>query len=223
MADDNYELEDWEKPEDEDENPWNMLDSILDALPAFTSDDIRVRSRTITKLAKLKLFLKFFATGMTLIAAAKAAGYTDLTQVYKEQNTNPKFRDALQAAYIMRGDILEDIAFTRATVGWQEKTVRQGDNGTEITTKNRISERMLAMLLKGAKPDKYAERSQHDININAKVGIAIITAAPQQTAAEWEKDALAMHAGQKVLTLSPEKVIDVSVDKVQSSIPIKRE
>lgn len=223
MSEINYDP--WEVPEEEENeetaDPWKLLDTVLDSLPAFTGEDIRIRSRTITKLNKLKLLLKLFVSGKGLIEAAQAVGYKDLTMVYKERDANPKFAEALRMAHEIRGDFWEGVAEERAK-GFTEKTITQGPNGVEIKTKNRYDSSILKMLLKGAKPDKYAERNQTTVDVNHKVGIAIITATPNLSMEEWAKMSKATHAAQKMITLEPENIVDVSKDRVQN-VPISRE
>jgi hypothetical protein len=100
---------------------------------------------------------------------------------------DPAYKAAFEAAHQIAIAVLEDEAIRRAVEGVEEPVVYKGEfsflpkvdeNGVVILdeegrpirgkplTVRKYSDQLLQFLLRGAKPEKYRERFQHDGSIN---------------------------------------------------------
>lgn len=78
---------------------------------------------------------------------------------YQWKEDDPEFRELLPVAEAMAADHLEAEAFRRAYEGVEEPVgFYKGEPSAYV---QRYSDTLMIFLLKGAKPDKYAERHQH--------------------------------------------------------------
>lgn len=69
----------------------------------------------------------------------------------------PQYAEAFARAQIVAADFLESVAVKRATVGWQEPVFYQGKL---CGTVRRFDGGLTQFLLRGAKPEKYRDRSE---------------------------------------------------------------
>ncbi len=81
--------------------------------------------------------------------------------VYEWRGEEESFAEDWQKALEIGADLLEDEAVRRAKDGVEEP-VYQG--GKLVGHVQKYSDTLLIFLLKGAKPEKYRERSQHELS-----------------------------------------------------------
>ena len=102
------------------------------------------------KSAHQRAFLKAFEESGCIRRAAKAAGIT--RGAHYKWLDDDAYKSAFKEAQLSAGDYLESVAVVRATKGWLEPVFYQGQVCAHI---RRYSDSLLAMLLRGAKPEKY--------------------------------------------------------------------
>ena len=85
---------------------------------------------------------------------------------YNWMNHDPKYPEQFERAYASFCDRLEGEASRRAMLGYDEP-VFQG--GAQVGTKKRYSDSLLIFLLKGSRPDKYADRSIVTGNVTGEI------------------------------------------------------
>lgn len=88
--------------------------------------------------------------------SAKAAGVNRMA-VYRRRNQDPEFAKLFEEARRTGADGLEDEALRRAAEGYEEPVFYQG---VQTDTVRKYSDNLMALLLKGAKPEKYRERME---------------------------------------------------------------
>jgi hypothetical protein len=113
-----------------------------------------------TTQPKKRAFLAAYAKSGNISAACRAAEIERRTY-YLWTEHDAEFAAAAKMAYAEAGDYLEMVALERATVGhttvkevWEEGVLVK----REVTTG--VSDTMLAMMLNGAKPEKYKQRAE---------------------------------------------------------------
>jgi len=112
-------------------------------------------------------FLEVLRTGLSVTAAAEAAG-VDRTTVYNWRGKDEKFAQRWDAAVEAGTDKIEDEAYRRAVEGII--TTRYTKNGDEYTTIN-YSDRLLEILLKSRRPERYRER--YDVETTGETKIVV--------------------------------------------------
>lgn len=108
-----------------------------------------------------------------------------------------KFRERLVLASEEAADRLEEAARERAVEGWEEPVYQRGEL---VGSVRKYSDSLLAMLLKGAKPQKYRD----------VVGVQNETAAERRDALNKEMARLSL--------LAPEPVVEAEVVK-EAALP----
>lgn len=128
---------------------------------------------------KKRAFLAAFGKLGNMTAAAE--GLVDRSTVYDWIESDPKFAEAFRLAKEEAGDRLEEEARRRAHDGWLEPVFSKGvrawdgvdEDGNVVHPESeravrvvpalmrKYSDRLLEILLKGAKPEKYRERFEH--------------------------------------------------------------
>jgi len=177
---------------------------MTDALAVINQDhfDVLVLAGTLSEKRR-HIFLRLLAETANIALAAEAAGYKNTAAVRKVARDDPAFAAALEAAAEAAGDMLEAEAVRRGKQGIKKDVWYKGEIvGEEFV----YSDSLLAMLLKAAKPEKYAERSKVDSTTNIKVGIAVIPMAARSVE-EWERQSIGVHENQVRLP-PPEPVIE---------------
>lgn len=106
---------------------------------------------------KQKNFLKAFAAGANVTKACRFARVGRRT-LYTWLEQHPRFKAMYDEALEMASDELEEEARRRAVDG-TDKPVYQG--GQLVGHIREYSDTLLALLLKGTKPDKYRERREY--------------------------------------------------------------
>ena len=90
--------------------------------------------------------------------AAKDAGVNRRTAQRERQNSEA-FREAWEDALEEGLDYLEEEARRRAYEGTDEPVYYKGE---DVGTVRKYSDTLMIFLLKGGRPEKYAERSKHE-------------------------------------------------------------
>lgn len=112
-------------------------------------------------------FIDTLATTGNVTLSAKEAGISQWT-VYHDRRTDDAFRQVWARAMREAADLLEQIAFRRAT-GYKRTTEKYviGEGGervlVEVKVEDAVSDTVLLTLLRAAKPEKYREtvRMEH--------------------------------------------------------------
>jgi hypothetical protein len=102
------------------------------------------------KLAHQRAFLKAFEDSGCIRRAAKAAGIT--REAHYKWLRDDAYEAAFKESQRAAGDYLESEAVQRATKGWLEPILYQGQVCAHV---RRYSDGLLMMLLRAAMPEKY--------------------------------------------------------------------
>jgi AcrR family transcriptional regulator len=124
----------------------------------------REQARTVK--AKTR-FLREFAQSGNVLRSARAAG-VGRAVVYEWKEKDEYFLELYEAAHEDAIDRLEEEARRRAVDGWNEP-VYQG--GEKVGTIRKFSDAMLALLLKGKRPDTFRERHEHTGKDGGPIGV----------------------------------------------------
>lgn len=132
-------------------------------------------------------FLDALAVAGNVSEAARTAGVSRAF-VYEERARDAGLAAAWDDALDQAADVMEREALRRAVEGWEEPvfgSVGQGMGSGEIGTVRKYSDTLLIFLLKGARPEKYRERTdvQHGGTIGIK-GYVTKDASPDS----WDTD-----------------------------------
>jgi hypothetical protein len=157
------------------------------------------------------IFLRTLAETANLKVAAEAAGYRTTAAVNRLRKEDPSFDEAIAEAAYAAADMIEAEAVRRAVSGVKKAVYYKGEI---IDHEFVYSDSLLALLLKAAKPDKYAERSQSKVDIGVKVGVAVIPLAAKSLT-QWEKESIEVHERQKLLV---EPVIEGEFTEVPKTV-----
>ena len=104
------------------------------------------------------LFLEKLREHANVSRAAKDAGISRKT-VYKERDFSETFASEWDDALEEGLDYLEEEARRRAYEGVDEPVYYQGE---KVGTVRKYSDTLTIFLLKGGRPEKYAERNKHE-------------------------------------------------------------
>lgn len=115
------------------------------------------RSKATPK--RLGEFLELLATNGNVTISADATNL-DRRKLYRIRDENTDFASAWDAAMEQASDYLEAEARRRAVDGWEEPVFYQGEP-TGLVRK--FSDTLLIFLLKGARPEKFRDRSQTEL------------------------------------------------------------
>lgn len=141
------------------------------------------------------IFLRVMAETANLKLACQSAGYRNMAAINRALRDDIAFYDAFQEASQSAGDMIEAEAVRRAVQGVKKAVYFKGEI---IDYEFVYSDSLLALLLKAAKADKYADRSKSETNVNVRVGVAVLP-MKQKSVKEWEAQSGAVHAAQKAL------------------------
>lgn len=162
------------------------------------------------------IFLRVLAETANLKLACQSAGYRNMGAINRALETDPGFAEAFKEASRSAGDFIESEAVRRAVQGVKKAVYYKGEI---IDWEVIYSDALLQTLLKAAKPDKYADRSKHETNINVKVGVAVLPGVTK-SAKDWERNSALVHANQRALN-GPE-VVEGEFKEVDGPIVLKR-
>lgn len=148
--------------------------------------DSRAGSPRTSRVNRSHIFLKAYAETGSITRASQAA-QINRSMHYRRMEQDPAYKAAFQVAHEIAVAVLEDEAIRRAVEGVEEPVVYKGEftflpkvdeegvlvldaEGNPIKGKplviRKYSDQLLQFLLRGAKPEKYRERFQHDGTIN---------------------------------------------------------
>ena len=118
-----------------------------------------------------KQFLAAFRKCGNITAAAEKAGLSDRKQHYRWLKSDPRYAAEFAEAEAEAIDALELEARRCAQIGWDEP-VYQG--GKQVGSIRKYSDTLLIFLLKGARPERYRERHDHQHGITESLADLII-------------------------------------------------
>lgn len=108
-----------------------------------------------------------------IIAYACRIADIDRKTYYNWCEHDDAFAVGAKLAYAEAGDYLEEVALQRATIGTSVvKEIWEGDVLVRREVSQQVSDTMLAMMLNGAKPEKYKQR--HDIHHSGVPAVKIL-------------------------------------------------
>ena len=152
-------------------------DRLLDFLP-----DIPKGQKVDAQLRKHR-FIEVLATTGNVSYSANAAGWKSRNTAYSQKEKDPEFAKLWEEAIEISMDALEMEARKRA-LGWDEPIVNK--DGVVVGTRRVFSDKMMEILLKAHRPEKYREKFEHD----HKVGGGVIVMPAPMSEDEWEKQVL---------------------------------
>lgn len=157
------------------------------------------------------IFLRVLAETANTKLACQSAGFRNMGAVKRALNEDPGFAEAFREATDAAGEFIEAEAVRRAMQGCKKAVYFKGEIvGYEVI----YSDTLLALLLKAAKPDKFADRSKHSSDINIRVGVAVLPASSKNVG-EWERMSEGVHASQRALNGPP--CIDAEFKEVDAA------
>lgn len=125
------------------------------------------KAKAVSPHAAPHIWKPAFLTALALhgnkTLAAEHAG-VNRTAIYEARASDPEFAAAWEAAMDEAADRLEAEAWRRARVGVDEPVFGSGGKGVgtvQVGTVRRYSDTLLMFLTKGARPEKFRERFQH--------------------------------------------------------------
>lgn len=134
-------------------------------------------------LAERKVaFIEHLAQTSNVTLSAHLAGWVRRNTAYQHREKDPLFAELWQEAIDIATDELESAARSRA-IGWDEPIVNK--DGEVVGQRRVYSDKMMEMMLKAHRPDKY--RDKQDIDLNHKGGIILMPKPFSEE--EWEAQA----------------------------------
>lgn len=145
-------------------------------------------ARAAIALTKMRLFLNRFAVTGNVREAIYAAQTSNGT-LRRWRADFPWFDEMFHDALTEAADLLEQEARRRALSGYEDPVIYQGqmtmvvdpETGMEKPlTVRKYSDSLMALMLKGMKPDRYRDRQQveHTTADGAATGVLIVPATP---------------------------------------------
>lgn len=127
-------------------------------------------------------FLQVLAATGNVSAAARAAGLARW-RLYARRQKDPEFAAAWRDAEEEAVDLLEAEARRRAVDGVEEPLMGGGklikDEGGHVITVRRYNDRLLELLLKAHRPDRYKDRSEGSAIAHAGLPAVHILVGPE--------------------------------------------
>ena len=127
----------------------------IEGAPKIDQNDVKELIRGVTAPKKVAFILALAQLG-SRSRAADAVGISKML-IWQWNREDPAFKKAFVRAMEIASDLLEDEMIRRAAEGVIEP-VFQG--GRLVGSKRAFSDALLMFALKGAKPEKYADRSK---------------------------------------------------------------
>lgn len=149
------------------------------------------------------IYLRVLAETANAKLAANSAGFRNMAAINRALANDKAFADAHREALAAAGEFIEAEAIRRAVQGVRKAVYYKGEI---IDYEIVASDTLLAILLKATKPDKYADRSRHQTDVNVRVGVAVMPASAKNNL-QWERHSEGVHAAQRALN-GPEKAIE---------------
>lgn len=179
------------------ENTFDPLDMDWDPTPIsdpHSVSEVAERVQTVVRRradqlrcdAKKALFLQTLAVTGNVTAASASAGWSRKCS-YLHRKADKDFADLWDEALEVAIDLLETQARSLAVNGVDEPVFQ---NGVLVGHKRRYSEKMLEILLKAHRPEKY--RDNMKIEADVKGGVLVVPGIASDTS--WEAAAAAQQA-----------------------------
>lgn len=176
-------------PEDED-----FLGSMRDF--QWTDEQLKsVSMRTSLMMTKQACFLRAYSIRGIVKDGCHAARVSRETVGYWREH-DERFRKLCAAAEDEARDNIEAEAHRRAVVGFEEPVIYQGlptmvtdpETGKErMLTVRKYSDQLMAIMLKGARPEKYRENHKVQVEGGGATGILVVPGPISQEA--WAEQA----------------------------------
>ena len=141
---------------------------------------------------RYEVFLMEFSKTGVLHSACQVAGI-NRKNIYNLRQSDEIFAELYQDALDMAADRLEAEAVRRGADGYLEPKFYKGD---EIARVRKYSDNLLMFMLKGVRPDKFAERKQLSGPGGGPIPLTAFPAAPVDLA-DWHKQVKASEAAIK--------------------------
>ena len=148
-------------------------DSLLAKLPQIP------KGQKVDAQKRKHRFIEILATTGNVSYAANAAGWRSRNTAYAQKEKDPDFAKLWEEAIEISMDALEMEARSRA-LGWNEPIINK--EGEVVGHRRVFSDKMMEILLKAHRPEKYREKFEHD----HKVGGGIILMPQPMQESEWE-------------------------------------
>jgi hypothetical protein len=184
------------------------------------SNDSNLTSAQIVSRKRRQIFLKHLSRTGKVIVAARAAGFTNSTYLYRVRDEDEEFAKQWDAALYASADLLEEAAWDRAVEGVEKPILFKGE---VVATEVQYSDALLIRLLEARRKSDYQrQNTKLDLSIetNVRVGVAMIPMTVDP--ASWEQQAVGVHDRQRALPPFQEigKTIDAeSVEVVKKEEP----
>ena len=188
---------------EEDEEPKFDVDKYTFRMPPRHPDRPFQSTATVRANQKKKVFLRVLADTCCVSRAAEAAGYKSGVPLYRMRKDDPEFAKAWDEAAQVGADILEREALRRAVEGVEKGIYWKGER---VDSEREYSDALLIRLLKAHKPDKFADNTKVQGEINVNHGVVILPAKIRNTE-EWEQQAQLYDTNEdrKLIDITPEK------------------
>lgn len=219
MIDSDSPVEEWEllgpeepePAEDEGYDPFKEEDEDNDP-PGFDVEKYNFRQpthpsrpfqgiRAVRANQKKKVFLRVLAQTCCVVKAATAAGYSNSVPMYRMRKEDPEFAKAWDEAAQSGADILEKEAVRRAVEGTMEEIYWKGE---VVGEKINYSDALLIRLLKAHKPDKFADNTKVQGEINVNHGVVILPGKITDTE-EWERQVALRNEQRQIIDITPDR------------------
>lgn len=148
-------------------------DSLLAKLPDIP------KGQKVDAQKRKHRFIEILATTGNVSYAANAAGWRSRNTAYAQKEKDEEFAKLWEEAIEISMDALEMEARTRA-LGWDEPIVNK--EGVVVGHRRVFSDKMMEILLKAHRPEKYREKFEHD----HKVGGGVIVMPAPMSEEDWE-------------------------------------
>lgn len=162
-----------------------LTDEMLEGL-SFVQAKMRTRQ---------VVFLRAYAVRGIITDGLRSAGVNRNTYYHWREN-DPWFKAVAAEAEEEARDAIEGEAFRRAVVGYEEPVIYQGmptmvtdkETGQErMLTTRKYSDALMAIMLKGARPERYRENHKMEIDAKGATGILVVPAPVSHD--EWAEQA----------------------------------
>lgn len=152
-------------------------DRLLASLPSIP------KGQKVDAQRRKHRFIEVLARTGNVSYSAHAAGWRSRNTAYQQKDKDPLFAELWEEALEISMDALEMEARSRA-MGWDEPVFNK--DGEQVGTRRVFSDKMMEILLKAHRPEKYREKFEHD----HKVGGGVIVMPAPMTEDEWKDMAL---------------------------------
>jgi hypothetical protein len=146
---------------------------LLDQLPTIP------KGQKVEAQKRKHRFIEVLARTGNVSYAAHAAGWRSRNTAYQQKEKDPLFAELWEEAVEISMDALEMEARNRA-LGWDEPIINK--DGEVVGHRRVFSDKMMEILLKAHRPEKFREKFEHD----HKVGGGVIVMPAPMSEADWE-------------------------------------